>query len=96
MMLRDVTYLGYRWLAGDVIKETKPVITLYYESSWEYAYLHYSADGSEYVYFELVSTCLGFIKRNGLINVVHFYRWTTLPGVCMLNGIFVNNMPLKV
>lgn len=54
---------------GDVIKATRSVITLYYESSWEYAYLHYSADGSE---------------------------WTALPGVCMLNGIFVNNMPLKV
>jgi len=54
---------------GDVIKATRSVITLYYESSWEYAYLHYSADGS---------------------------AWTALPGVCMLNGIFVNNMPLKV
>ena len=35
-------------------------------------------------------------KLKHILNVVIFFRWTPLPGVCMRNGIVVNNMPLKV
>ncbi|KAG0629553.1 hypothetical protein M758_1G111800 [Ceratodon purpureus] len=45
----------------DSKRPTKPIITLYYESSWEYAYLHYSADGSEWT--PLPGACM----RNGIV-----------------------------
>lgn len=50
-----------RSLKANVAKATKPIISLYYESSWEYAYLHYSVDGSAWT--ELPGVCM----RNGIV-----------------------------
>ncbi|XP_073389400.1 uncharacterized protein [Physcomitrium patens] len=47
------------------VKMIKPTITLYYESSWEFAHLHYSADNSAWT--ELPGVCM---RNEVLVNNV--------------------------